>query len=168
VPVMLTRRGYSVGEAGASIALFLLASGVGGFFGGPTADRFGARKVIALSLVAAWPFLCLAPFLAGMPFVLVLAAGGLFLQSTLPVNVTFGQAIAPVNVATVSSLMMGFGWGTGGMIVPFVGLIADRIGIEHTLVALSFIPLAAAACAWPLPRHVRTPAAHPASLTPEA
>ncbi|MEO8076856.1 MAG: MFS transporter, partial [Acidobacteriota bacterium] len=60
VPVMLTRRGYSVGEAGASIALFLLASGVGGFFGGPAADRFGPRKVIALSLVAAWPFLCLA------------------------------------------------------------------------------------------------------------
>jgi FSR family fosmidomycin resistance protein-like MFS transporter len=124
--------------------------------------------VIALSLVAAWPFLCLAPFLTGLPFVVVLAIGGLFLQSTLPVNVTFGQSIAPVNVATVSSLMMGFGWGTGGMIVPIVGLVADRIGIEHTLVGLSFIPLAAAACAWPLPAGVRLQAAQPAAiLTPE-
>ncbi|MEO8076223.1 MAG: hypothetical protein ABI818_07840, partial [Acidobacteriota bacterium] len=105
--------------------------------------------------------------LSGVPFVVVLAAGGLFLQSTLPVNVTFGQAIAPVNVATVSSLMMGFGWGTGGMIVPLVGLIADRIGIEHTLVALSFIPLAAAACALPLPKRARPAFTQPAIVTPD-
>jgi len=73
------------------------------------------------------------------------------LQSTLPVNVTFGQSLAPVSAATVSSLMMGFAWGTGGLSVPFAGMIADRIGIEHTLVGVSLIPLAAAACALPLP-----------------
>jgi FSR family fosmidomycin resistance protein-like MFS transporter len=169
VPVMLTRRGYTVGAAGAAVALYLFASGIGGFFGGPAADRFGARNVIALSLVASCPFLCVAPFLTGMPFAVVLAIGGLFLQSTLPVNVTFGQSIAPVNVATVSSLMMGFGWGTGGMIVPLVGIVADRIGIEHTLVGLAFVPLAAAICALPLPGHTRLPAAQPAGvLTPEA
>ena len=81
----------------------------------------------------------------------LLAIGGLFLQSTLPVNVTFGQSLAPVSAATVSSLMMGFAWGTGGLSVPIVGLIADRVGIEHTLVGLAFIPLLAAACALPLP-----------------
>ena len=91
---------------------------------------------------------------------LVLAAGGLFLQSTLPVNVTFGQSLAPVSAATVSSLMMGFAWGTGGLSVPIVGLIADRIGIEHTLVGLSLVPLLAAACALPLPaRAAHTPVA---------
>jgi FSR family fosmidomycin resistance protein-like MFS transporter len=82
---------------------------------------------------------------------LTLMAGGFFLQSTLPVNVVFGQAIAPVSAATVSSLMMGFAWGTGGMTVPLTGFVADRIGIEATLVALSLVPLAAAACALPLP-----------------
>lgn len=151
VPVMLTRRGMSVGQAGATVALYLFASGVGGFFGGPMADRFGARKVIALSLVASTPFLFAAPFLTGWPFAVVLAIGGLFLQSTLPVNVTFGQMLAPVSAATVSSLMMGFAWGTGGLTVPIVGLVADRIGIEPTLVGLSLVPLLAAACALPLP-----------------
>jgi FSR family fosmidomycin resistance protein-like MFS transporter len=155
VPVMLTRRGLSVGEAGASVALYLFGSGVGGFFGGPAADRFGARRVIALSLVASCPFLFIAPFLTGWAFVVVLAIGGLFLQSTLPVNVTFGQSLAPVSAATVSSLMMGFAWGTGGLSVPFVGMIADRVGIEHTLVGVSVIPLLAAACALPLPAHAR-------------
>ncbi len=169
VPVMLTRRGYTIGEAGAAVALYLFGSGVGGFFGGPAADRYGARKVIALSLVAAWPFLFAAPFLTGAPFVITLAIGGLFLQSTLPVNVTFGQSLAPVSAATVSSLMMGFAWGTGGLSVPIVGYIADRVGIEHTLVGLSLAPLVAAACALPLPPHARIPtAARPADvLVPE-
>lgn len=170
VPVMLTRRGYSIGQAGAAVSVYLFASGIGGFFGGPAADRFGARTVIALSLVGACPFLFIAPQLSGWPFVAALALGGLFLQSTLPVNVTFGQSLAPVSAATVSSLMMGFGWGTGGLSAPFVGLVADRIGIEPTLVGLSLVPLLAAACALPLPKRAPgRPLPGAASvITPEA
>ena len=74
----------------------------------------------------------------------MLSIGGFLLQSTLPVNVTFGQMIAPISAATVSSLMMGFAWGTGGLSVPFVGMLADRIGIESALVVMAFMPLLAA------------------------
>jgi MFS transporter, FSR family, fosmidomycin resistance protein len=151
VPVMLTRRGLSVGEAGVTTAFYLLATGIGGFLGGPFADRFGARRMIALSLVIAVPFLVAAPSLSGWPFAVTLACGGFFLQSTLPVNVTFGQSIAPVSAATVSSLMMGFAWGTGGLCVPLVGYIADHLGIPRTLTIMALMPLAAAACAIPLP-----------------
>ena len=156
VPVMLTRRGMSVASAGATVAFYLFASGVGGFFGGAAADRWGPKRVIALSLVAATPFLIAAPYLHGTAFAVTLAMGGLFLQSTLPVNVMFGQAIAPVSAATVSSLMMGFAWGTGGLSVPLVGLVADRIGIEPTLVGLAFVPLLAAALTAPLPASTRS------------
>ena len=155
VPVMLTRRGMSLGAAGATVALYLFASGVGGFFGGAAADRWGPKQVIALSLVAATPFLLAAPLLHGAAFAITLAIGGFFLQSTLPVNVMFGQTIAPVSAATVSSLMMGFAWGTGGLSVPLVGLVADRIGIEPTLIGLAGVPLLAAACALPLPSRIR-------------
>jgi FSR family fosmidomycin resistance protein-like MFS transporter len=158
VPVMLTRRGMSVGQAGAIAAAYLFASGAGGFFGGPAADRFGPRRVIVWSLVLAAPFMLAAPLLSGWSFAVVLAIGGFFLQSTLPVNVVFGQALAPVSAATVSSLMMGFAWGMGGFSVPIVGAIADRYGIEHTLVGLAGIPLAAAAVAMLLP--ARAPSLH--------
>jgi FSR family fosmidomycin resistance protein-like MFS transporter len=158
VPVMLTRRGMSVGQAGMAVAVYLFASGVGGFLGGPAADRFGARRVIALSLVMSTPFLFVAPMVHGAPFLILLAIGGMFLQSTLPVNVTFGQSLAPVSAATVSSLMMGFAWGTGGLSVPIIGMIADRVGIEPTLIGLSLVPLAAAACALPLPPRPRVAA----------
>jgi FSR family fosmidomycin resistance protein-like MFS transporter len=151
VPVMLTRRGMSLAAAASAVAAYLFASGVGGFLGGPAADRWGARRVIILSLVSSVPFLVLAPALTGWFFVAVLATGGFLLQSTLPVNVTFGQTLAPVSAATVSSLMMGFAWGTGGLSVPFVGMLADRIGIERTLTVMAFMPLAAAALALSLP-----------------
>ncbi len=82
---------------------------------------------------------------------MIVSLGGFLLQSTLPVNVTFGQMIAPISAATVSSLMMGFAWGTGGLSVPFVGLLADRIGIERALVTMAFMPLVAAGLAALLP-----------------
>jgi len=156
VPFMLTRRGLSVSAAGAIVAAYLFASGAGGFLGGPAADRFGPRDVIAWSLALATPFLVAAPLLSGWPFIVVLAVGGFFLQSTLPVNVIFGQALAPVSAATVSSLMMGFAWGMGGFSVPLVGAFADRYGIERTLVGLAIVPLFAAAISLWLPR--RAPA----------
>ena len=161
VPVMLTRRGASVSGAAGAISLYLFASSIGGFTGGPLADRFGAKRVIALSLVAAVPFLVAAPLLHGWAFLLVLAAGGFFLQSTLPVNVTFGQQLAPVSAATVSSLMMGFAWGTGGLAVPLVGMLADRVSIAPALMIMGLVPLAAAACAAPLPAPRRDPAHGP-------
>jgi MFS transporter, FSR family, fosmidomycin resistance protein len=163
VPVMLTRRGLTLAQAGTAVSVYLFAVGLGGFFGGPAADRFGARRVIILSLLSAVPFLVLAPLLSGPLFVATLAIGGFLLQSTLPVNVTFGQTIAPISAATVSSLMMGFAWGMGGLIVPLVGMLADRIGIERTLMAMSTVPLVAAGLAWPLPSVARAAGAHPLS-----
>lgn len=151
VPVMLTRRGLSLTDAGAIVAAFLFAGGVGGLVGGPAADRFGPKAVIGWSLLACAPLLIWAPLLSGWPFVVVLALGGLFLQASLPVNVIFGQMIAPISAATVSSLMMGFGWGTGGLAVPLVGALADRFGITSTLIGLGCVPLVAAALALPLP-----------------
>jgi len=154
-PVMLVRRGMSVAQAGTVAAIYLTAVGAGGFFGGPLADRYGPRRVIVLSLLMAVPFLFTAPMLSGSAFIVVVACGGFLLQSTLPVNVTFGQSLAPISAATVSSLMMGFAWGMSGLSVPFTGMLADRIGIERTMMVMAFAPVLAAALAWPLPRGKR-------------
>ena len=151
IPIMLTRRGMTLAQAGTAASIYLCAVGAGGFVGGPIADRFGARRVIVLSLLAAVPFLALSLTFSGWALVAMIALGGFLLQSTLPVNVTFAQMIAPISAATVSSLMMGFAWGVGGLAVPLVGMVADRIGIERTLMAMSFVPLVAAALALPLP-----------------
>jgi FSR family fosmidomycin resistance protein-like MFS transporter len=155
IPVMLTRRGMSVSQAAAVVAVYLFASGAGGFFGGPVADRYGPRRVIIWTLALSTPFLVAVPVLSGWPFIVALALGGFFLQCTLPVNITFGQELAPVSAATVSSLMMGFAWGMGGFSVPLVGAIADRYGIEPTLVGSALIPLIAAGVSMWLPERAK-------------
>ncbi|HTM04244.1 MAG TPA: MFS transporter [Vicinamibacterales bacterium] len=168
-PTMLVRHGMSVSEAGTVTFIFLTAVGAGGFFGGPLADRFGPRKVIILSLLSAVPFLFAAPHLTGRSFTVVLAAGGFLLQSTLPVNVTFGQTLAPISAATVSSLMMGFAWGMAGLNVPLAGMLGDRIGIERMLMVMSFLPMVATLLALPLPGGgpAHTPSRGSESIVPE-
>ncbi len=150
-PTLLTRQGYTIGEASMAVSLYLLASGIGGFIGGPLADRIGPRRVILWSLVAAVPFMAVAPRLSPLGFTAMLAVGGLLLQSTLPISVTFAQSFVKGGAATVSSLMMGFAWGVGSLAVPLIGAGADRFGIENTLGVLAFLPLVAAALAAGLP-----------------
>lgn len=151
MPVTLTRQGLTLAEASFAVSTYLFCSSIGSFVGGPLADRFGPKRVILLSLVIAVPFLAVAPFLTGWKLAILASVGGLLLQSTLPVNVTYGQQIAPVSAATVSSLMMGFAWGTGSLMAPLVGLMADRVGLSLALLTISMAPLLAAALALMLP-----------------
>ena len=152
-PTLLTQQGFTIGEASTAVSVYLFASGIGGFIGGPLADRIGARRVIFWSLILAVPFMAAAPHLPPLGFTAVLAIGGLLLQSTLPISVTFAQSFVRGGAATVSSLMMGFAWGMGSLTVPLVGAGADRFGIEQTLAVLAFVPLLAAVLAWQLPEH---------------
>lgn len=150
-PTLLTQQGFTIGEASSAVSLYLFASGVGGFIGGPLADRIGARTVILWSLIISVPFMAAAPHLSPIGFTAMLALGGLLLQSTLPISVTFAQTFVKGGAATVSSLMMGFAWGMGSLTVPLIGMGADRFGIKPTLAVVAFVPLLAAALAWRLP-----------------
>jgi FSR family fosmidomycin resistance protein-like MFS transporter len=154
LPVLLTRQGMGVSEASAAVSMYLFVSTVGGFLGGPLADRYGARLVIIWSLVAAVPFLLVGQLASGWTLTALISVGGFLLQSTLPVNVTFGQQIAPVSAATVSSLMMGFAWGVGSLLAPVVGVLGDNLGLSGALSITAVVPLLAALFALPLPRTV--------------
>jgi FSR family fosmidomycin resistance protein-like MFS transporter len=161
MPVLLTSQGMSIANASLAVTCYLLVSGVGGFAGGTLADRFGPRRVILVSLVSAVPFMVAAAMLEGWWLAAAVSIGGLLLQSTLPVNVTYAQMLAPVGAATVSSLMMGFAWGVGSTMVPVVGLLADTMGLPRALLCISVVPLLAAVLAAQLPeRQTRAVPAH--------
>ena len=71
---------------------------------------------------------------------------------TIPISVLMGQSIVPHAIGTVSSLMMGFGWGVGGMLVPLAGYLADLTSIQDTLRILAAVPILYGVLAWKLPR----------------
>jgi MFS transporter, FSR family, fosmidomycin resistance protein len=86
------------------------------------------------------PLLASALVLPGTLGLIVLVAGGFFLGSTLPVNITFAHAIAPVAAGTVSSLMLGVAWGVGGLAVPLIGLAGDHVGLQPALLVVALLP----------------------------
>ena len=168
LPVLLTRQGMGVSETSAAVSFYLFISTVGGFLGGPLADLYGPRRVIFWTLLASVPFLLAGQLASGWTLTALVAIGGLLLQSTLPINVTFGQQIAPVSAATVSSLMMGFAWGVGSLLAPVVGVVGDAWGLNVALSITAVVPIFAAFLALPLPNRAPTAGhAEPAPLTAE-
>jgi FSR family fosmidomycin resistance protein-like MFS transporter len=151
LPVLMTRRGMSMTEAGFAVGAYLVSGSLGGLAGGPFADRFGPRRVIAWTLALSVPLLLAALVVPGVPGLLLLTAGGFFLGSTLPVNIAYAHAIAPVATGTVSSLMLGVAWGVGGLAVPLVGMAGDRVGLGSALLVLGVLPAFAAALTLRLP-----------------
>ena len=109
-------------------SLFLLGGAVGGLVGGWLADRAHERAVIASSLIIAFPLLQLSLMIPGVWGSGFLMLGGFCLLSNSPVTIGLAQRYAPGSAATASSLMLGLGWGTGGVLVTLVGMLADRIG----------------------------------------
>jgi FSR family fosmidomycin resistance protein-like MFS transporter len=77
--------------------------------------------------------------------------GSFALQSSLPVNVVMGQELSPRHASTISSLLMGFAWGAGALLIGPVGALADRAGLHAALLALTSLTAVGFACAMLVP-----------------
>ena len=157
LPLYLYReRGLTLYQAALALSVFQIAGALGGFMGGHCADRWGGRRVIIWSMAGSIPFLALFFFSHGIASMVGLAAGGLILLFTVPVNVLMGQQLAPAASGTVSALMMGFAWGLAGLIfVPLIGLFSDRLTMQTTMSSMILFPVTGYFLALKLPR-VRT------------
>lgn len=136
-------RQFSLHDAAYTLTCYLTAGAVGGFVGGHLSDRFGPKRVILHSFAWSVPLMAvffLTPSPAGIA---ALVLGGLVLLFTIPINVVVAQDLVPSQAGTVSALLMGFAWGTAGMIfVPFTGWLADRTSLHTALSALLVFPAA--------------------------
>jgi FSR family fosmidomycin resistance protein-like MFS transporter len=148
-----TQRGYSLGQSSLSLSIYLLGGALGGLAGGTLADRFGGRLVILASMIGSMPFLMLFLFTQGWLSIFGLFLSGLILLFTIPVNVVMAQQLAPAQTGTVSALMMGFAWGTAGLIfIPLTGWFADLVSMQAAFSGLILFPLAGFALALKLPK----------------
>jgi FSR family fosmidomycin resistance protein-like MFS transporter len=128
LPIIFTQQGLSTLQTGMMTSFFLFGGAVGGIVGGWLADRLHERPIIAGSFAIAFPTLQLALMLPGAWGTAFLMLGGFCLLSSAPVTIGLAQRYAPGSAATASSLMLGVGWGTGGLLVTLVGMLADWLG----------------------------------------
>lgn len=123
---LLTARG-DVRHLGPSLAAFSLSAAVGGIVGGILSDRMGRITVLRSSILGTIPlFVALVYTTPGAwwYYPLTMVVGGL-VNANLPVTVVAAQEYAPDHVATASALMMGFAWGTSGLLFLAIGWVAD-------------------------------------------
>ncbi len=156
LPLYLHReRGMTLETASYTLSLYLISGALGGFVGGHLSDRWGGRRVILISMVSCVPFLALFFWASGPLSVAGLALGGLTLLFTIPVNVVMAQELVPSQSGTVSALMMGFAWGSAGMIfIPLTGWMSDYLGMHAALSSLVLFPIIGIFLTLKLPKHM--------------
>lgn len=141
LPIYYSREGFSLLSIGTIVSIFTVAGALSGVAAGHFSDRFGFKPVFFLSHGLATPCLYLLLLLPGDWAYASAFLAGFFVMASLPLGVTMAQEIAPKGKSMVSSLMMGLAWGTGGMMTPLAGKLADLFSIRPVLAALAVIPL---------------------------
>lgn len=146
-------RGFALSSAGYGLAAFMTGATLGGLVGGNLADRFGGRRVIIWSTFGSAPILAGFLFGSGAWSMVALVAGGMILALTNPVNIIMAQRLAPAQSGTVSALMMGFAWGTAGLIfIPLCGRIADHYSLHAAFCGLICVPVVSCFLSLRLPK----------------
>lgn len=141
MPIYLTNKGHSLVSVGLIVSLFILAGTFSGLLAGYLADKTDFKKIFFVSHAFMAPALLLYLYLPG-PFVYLGSfIAGFCVLASLPLGVVMAQKLAPKSRAMVSSLMMGFAYGLGGIVSPFVGKLADIYGLENILFYSAFIPI---------------------------
>lgn len=152
LPLYLLDAGMSVAATGTALSAFLAAGSIGSVAGGLLGDRFGERSIIRLSMAASLPlFLCAFLMTSMVARVAILSAAFFVLLLSNALTVVLAQSWVPDHRSTVSSLLMGFAWGMGGLLAPLFGMVADVTGLGPALAVVGGLPLVGAGLAWLLP-----------------
>jgi len=155
LPFIMLSRGFGVRETGITLAVFSVASAVGGIIGGRVSDRVGRVPVLRSAILATIPLFAWLIFSSPAnwyfyPLTFLVAA---LVNASIPVGVVTAQEYAPGHVAIASSIMMGFSWGFAGLLIFLVGLLADATTpVTAALVSLTLlVPSAFLAASLPEP-----------------
>ena len=158
LPFMFRDRGFGPREVALTLAVYSVASAIGGIVGGRASDRYGRTPVLRAAILATIPFF--AALILSSPadwwFYPLTFLVGAAVNASIPVGVVTAQEYAPGHVAVASSIMMGFSWGLAGVLVFLVGALADvTTPTIAALAALSLlIPSAVIAARLPEPQKV--------------
>ena len=115
------------GAIGITLAVFSVAGALGGIVGGRISDLRGRTVVMRSSILITIPLFLGLIFSNPRQwwFYPLCFLVGALANANIPVTVVAAQEFAPQHVATASAIMMGFAWGTAGLLVLVVGKLAD-------------------------------------------
>jgi FSR family fosmidomycin resistance protein-like MFS transporter len=151
VPLYEISRGHSAAYGTRLLALFLLAGAVGTLAGGPLADRFGRRRILVWSFVAATPLIVVYALVGGTLGAFALVLSGAAVIGTFGVSLVMSQEYMPARVGLASGLSIGMAIGLGGIAALTLGTVADAVDLEAAVLATALGPALALLVALALP-----------------
>ena len=140
-PILFMQDGHSLVSVGAVLSLHTAGGSLAALVCGAYVDRRGYKSLYYLSFALATP--CLLLFLHSNGFwvyPLSFIVGFVLLATMFPA-VALATQIAPKNRSLASSITLGFALGTGGMIAPLVGRLAEHFGLLTVMGYIAAIPL---------------------------
>ncbi|MGD9039333.1 MAG: MFS transporter, partial [Desulfobacteraceae bacterium] len=123
------------------LAVFLASGAAAGLYGGHLSDVIGRRIVVAVSLLI-YPVLASLVILCDGPLQWLMAgASGAALLASFSVTVVMAQELLPRHLGLASGLILGLGFGAGGLGTALSGHLADSLGLTNAVWILAFVPL---------------------------
>jgi len=147
---------YETGElwlAGMSLAVYEAAGVIGVLTSGSVSDRFGCRRVLTVSLLAAPIGLVLFASFSGWMRFAALVLVGFTLLSTTPVMLALVQEHARSSPSAANGFFMMISFTARSAVVVVVGFVADQIGLRATYLITAALGAAALPFIRALPRH---------------
>ena len=139
---LIDKFGVGVQDAQLLLFVYLGASALGVFIGGPIGDRFGAKFVIWFSILGVLPFTLALPF-ADLTWTVVLTVIiGIIFSSAFSAIVVFAQELMPGRIGLIAGIFFGLAFGAGGIAAAALGAVADVTSVEYVFWLCSFMPLA--------------------------
>jgi FSR family fosmidomycin resistance protein-like MFS transporter len=133
LPKLFQDRGYAPGAYGIITSIYMGATAIGGLAGGLLADRWGRRRLIFWSLLAAVLPMYFYPVVTGPTiYPSVFLAGGLN-GASFSVVVVLAQALLPSRRAFASGLTLGFMFASGSLGSYLFGLAADVYPLSRVM-----------------------------------
>jgi FSR family fosmidomycin resistance protein-like MFS transporter len=141
LPMFLLTQGIQLKTGSLMLAVFLASGAAAGLYGGHLSDLIGRRIVIAVSLLI-YPAIASLMILCEGPLQWLMAgASGAALLASFSVTVVVAQELLPRHLGLASGLILGLGFGAGGLGTALTGHLADSLGLTHAVWVLAFVPL---------------------------
>lgn len=141
LPMFLLTQGIHLKTGSLMLAVFLACGAAAGLYGGHLSDVMGRRIVVAMSLLI-YPVLASLVILWEGPLKWLMAgASGAALLASFSVTVVMAQELLPRHLGLASGLILGTGFGAGGLGTALSGHLADSLGLTNAVWILAFVPL---------------------------
>lgn len=141
-PLFIQSQGFGLAFASKLLFVFLVSGAIGGLVGGYLSDVLGRKKVILTCLISFTPLMLLflkAPVGGAGALFLVLAGVAIF--APFSVMLTLAQELIPRRTGLASGLVLGLGFGVGGIGVSISGIISDLYGVGTSMYVMASLPL---------------------------